>query len=232
MIDTMIARLQNVSVSYSLKGGVFRRRRLPVLTGIDLVLERGDRLGVIGRNGAGKSTLLRLIADLIHPDSGRVDRNYNSCQLLSLSLGFTAHLSGRENAVMGGLLQGLSRRQIHDLLPRIQEFSGLGDFFDEELRTYSSGMQARLGFSLAIELKPELLLIDEVLAVGDHDFREISKRALHDRINSGITVVLVSHMEEAIQSLCNKVVWIEHGKIMGHGPPGLILEQYNRSHAD
>src|SRR5699024_216994 len=135
---------------------------------------RGEKLGVIGANGAGKSTLLRVLAGALKPDNGTVDRQHehDSCRLLALGTGFMVNLTGRENAVLSGLILGMERRQVVSRLEQIKDFSGLGDFFDQPVRTYSSGMRARLGFAVAIQQNPDVLLIDETLSVGDAAFKE------------------------------------------------------------
>lgn len=220
---------KGVSLSYAKGHRLWRGERFEALTEIDLRIDHGDRLGVIGRNGAGKSSLLKLIADVIAPDRGVIQRNHGFCQLLSINLGFVPHLSGRENAILGGLLQGLSRSTIESRLPHVKEFSELGDFFDEPFKTYSSGMQARLGFALAMQFTPDILLVDEVLGVGDAAFQAKSRKALHDRMHSGITVVLVSHSDELVRGICNRLVWIEHGSVIMHGGTEEVLEAYHGS---
>jgi lipopolysaccharide transport system ATP-binding protein len=228
MNDAVLARLEDVSVRYRLGGGRLRGRTYEALSRISIEIHRGDRVGLVGHNGAGKSTLLRLLAGILVPDEGSIRLNCASSQLLSLSLGFVPYLSGRENVRLSGLLQGLGARQIRERMEAIKEFSELGDFFEEELRTYSAGMQSRLGFALAVQFSPELLLIDEVLAVGDADFQEKSRAALADKLHSGTTVVIASHSEASILSLCNKAIWIERGKLQAVGRPQDIFDEYNR----
>lgn len=161
---------------------------------LNIELKRSETLGVIGRNGAGKSTLLRLLAGVTHPDVGRlIKRPKLSIQLLSVNLGFERVLSGRENAIMAGMLLGKSRSEMVSRLDAIKEFSELGDFFEQPVYSYSSGMVARLGFSIAIESNPDVLLLDELLSVGDASFREKSSEKTKELINSGVSVVLVSH---------------------------------------
>ena len=191
-------------------------------------LAEGERLGVIGRNGAGKSTLLRVVAGILAPDRGRVKRAPVSCQLLSLALGFTPHLSGRDNAILSGLMLGLRRRDIVARLPAIREFCELGDFFEQPIAAYSSGMVMRLAFSVAIQVEPDVLLIDEVLSVGDAEFQEKSGAALRERMGEGHTVVLVSHDEAQISALCDRVVWIEHGRSVLEGARDTVFAAYHR----
>jgi len=215
----------NVDVSYPL-GWRFRGKRHRALKGISLEIRHGERLAVLGSNGSGKSTLLRLIADLIVPDAGHVSRNHGPCQMLNLSLGFMPHLSGRQNVILSGLLQGFSRNHIDSRLGAVEDFSELGDFFDLPLRTYSSGMRARLGFSLAMELSPDMLVIDEALGVGDAAFQEKSRSALTDKIHSGLTVILVSHNEPFARETCDRAVWLSGGEVKGIGSVDEMYRKY------
>ena len=221
-----IVTLENVGVAFNaqLRMGA---QRFWALEDVSLELRTGDRLGVIGRNGAGKSTLLRTIAGIITPDRGRIRRAPVSCQLLSLALGFMPHLSGRDNAVLSGLMLGLRRREITARLPAILEFSELGDFFEQPIASYSTGMLMRLGFSVAMQVEPDVLLIDEILAVGDAEFAEKSGAALRERIHGGTTVVFVSHRDEQIRQVCNRALWIEHGRSMLDGPVDTVLSAYH-----
>ena len=211
MNDALIT-LENVGVAFNASLRL-RDQRFWALEDVSFSLNRGQRLGVIGRNGAGKSTLLRTLAGIIEPDRGRISRKTASCQLLSLSVGFMQHLSGRENAILTGLMQGLRRREIiRRSALQIQEFSELGDFFEQPISSYSTGMLMRLGFSVAMQIEPEILLIDEVLAVGDAEFQEKSGAALRERIHGGTTVVFVSHGDAQIRQVCDSVLWVEHGR--------------------
>ena len=221
-----IIRLENIGVAFNAQLRV-GSPRFWALEDVSLDLARGDRLGVVGRNGSGKSTLLRTIAGIITPDRGRISRAPVSCQLLSLTLGFVPHLSGRDNAVLSGLMLGMRRREIVRRLPAILEFSEIGDFFDQPISSYSTGMLMRLGFSVAMQVEPDVLLIDEVLAVGDSEFQQKSGDALHERINSGTTVVFVSHGDAQIQHVCDQVLWIEHGRSMMQGPVDAVLAAYH-----
>lgn len=202
------------------------------LENASMTLRRGMRLGIVGRNGAGKSTLLRVLAGILAPDRGRLQRATGSCQLLSLSVGFVPHLSGRDNAIVSGMMQGLHYRDIVSRLPAIRDFSGLGDFFDEPISSYSTGMVLRLGFSVAMQAEPEVLLIDEVLAVGDADFQKKSGDALRHRIHGGTTVVIVSQSEAQIRELCDCALWMDRGVSRMQGGVDATLAAYAQAHAD
>ena len=227
LIDDVLIDIRNAGVAFSAQRQL-SEKRFWALEDVSLTLRRGERLGVIGRNGAGKSTLLRLIAGILTPDRGSVRRAPVSCQLLSLALGFTPHLSGRDNAVLSGLMLGLRRRDITQRLPSIREFSELGDFFEQPIATYSAGMNMRLAFSVAIQVEPDVLLIDEVLAVGDAEFQQKSGAALRERMREGRTVVLVSHDESQIGALCNRLLWIEHGRSVLEGTRDEVFASYHR----
>ena len=224
MTETII-ELQNVGIAFNaqLRMGA---PRFWALEDVSLALPRGARLGVVGRNGAGKSTLLRVLAGILAPDRGRIRRGRASCQLLSLALGFVPYLSGRDNAILSGLMLGLRRREIERRLPAILEFSELGDFFEQPISSYSTGMVMRLGFSVAIQVEPDVLLIDEVLAVGDAEFQRKSGDALRTRIASGATIVFVSHRDAQIREVCNRALWIEHGRSAIDGPVDDVLAAY------
>ncbi len=221
-----IVTMENVGVAFNAQLRVGRPRYW-ALQDVSLTLARGERLGVVGRNGAGKSTLLRTIAGIIPPDRGRITRAKVSCQLLSLTLGFMPHLSGRDNAILSGLMLGLRYREIVRRLPAILEFSELGDFFEQPISSYSTGMTSRLGFSVALQVEPDVLLIDEVLAVGDAEFQQKSGAALRERIHGGTTVVFVSHGDAQIRQVCDRALWIEHGRSMMQGNVDDVLRAYH-----
>ena len=225
MSDVLI-ELENVGIAFDAQRRV-GGNRFWALEDVSVSLRRGERLGVIGRNGAGKSTLLRVIAGILTPDRGRVRRAPVSCQLLSLALGFTPHLSGRDNAILSGLMLGLRRRDIVQRLPKIREFSELGAFFEQPISSYSTGMLMRLGFSVAMQVEPDILLIDEVLAVGDAEFQEKSGAALRERIHGGTTVVFVSHGDAQVRQVCDRVLWIEHGRSVMEGAVDDVLRAYH-----
>jgi ABC-type polysaccharide/polyol phosphate transport system ATPase subunit len=196
------------------------------LRDISFTLRRGECLGVAGPNGSGKSTLLRVLAGITKPTSGRLVLNGRVSALLELGAGFHPQITGRENALLNAVLLGLSMREARDVLPEIVAFSELGDFIDQPMRTYSSGMYVRLGFAVAVYVKPEILLVDEVLAVGDAEFQ--SKCFGHmDRLRqAGVTVVFASHDLPSLQRYTDRVMLLEHGQTVLAGKPAEVLHQY------
>ncbi len=218
--------LRNIGVTYYPRMGLLRHGRFEALRNVSFDLYEGESLGIIGGNGAGKSTLLRVLSGIIRPDQGKLVNYGHSVALLSLQLGFDPNLSGRDNAIMNGLLLGFRWRQIQQKLDEIIAFSELGEFIDYPLRTYSTGMRARLGFSVAFHLDPDVLLIDEILGVGDASFQRKSRAEMERKIASDKTVVLVSHSLSDILKLCNRAVWIEHGKIKLDGKASEVVEAY------
>ncbi|MGY6275589.1 ABC transporter ATP-binding protein [Methylomonas sp. MgM2] len=223
--DVLIS-VQDVTVSYPIKKGYLKWAKYTPLKHISFDLHRGETLGIIGRNGAGKSTLLRMIAGIIEPDTGKIVNNGARVSLLALGVGFMPFLTGRENAMLSGMLLGMRRRDILKRMDAIIEFSGLGEFIDQPLRTYSSGMSARLGFSVSIQATPDALLIDEVLGVGDEDFRKKSTEEMKRLIKSDTAIILVSHQIPVINELCDRAILIDQGTIKLAGHTVDVLEQY------
>lgn len=221
-----ILHFQDVALDYRVRTGLFRSVTVNALRDVTLNVCRGESLGVIGRNGAGKSTLLKLMAGIIRPDRGTVDRGRSRVAMLSLKVGFVRHLTGRENVVLSGLLLGLSKKEIDRKFDAIVEFAELEDAIHLPVYTYSAGMKARLGFAVAFQLDPDVLLIDEVVAVGDGPFRIKSQRHMHERIQSDRTIVLVSHNLPTVHELCDRVVWVEDGTIRREGAPELVIPEY------
>jgi lipopolysaccharide transport system ATP-binding protein len=200
------------------------------LKDVSFDLFHGETLGVIGRNGAGKSTLLRLMSGIIQPDRGEFINHENAtAALLSLQVGFERELSGRENAILSGMVLGMRRSEIMDKLEAIKEFSDLGDFFEEPIKEYSTGMLSRLGFSVSFQIDPDVLLVDEVLGVGDEEFRRKSTAVMREKIRSNKTIVLVSHSEATIRELCDRAVWIENGVSQIEGDVKTVLHAYRQS---
>jgi homopolymeric O-antigen transport system ATP-binding protein len=229
MSPTPIIELRNVGVSYTRRAGFMRGQKFWALHDVSFDLQHGETLGVIGHNGAGKSTLLRLLAGIMAPDRGEVISRTSRVSLLSLQAGFVPYLTGRENAILSGILMGLSRQQVVARMQDIIEFSELGEFIDEAVRTYSSGMRARLGFAVAFQADPDVLLVDEILGVGDAGFKKKSTLAMKQKIASDKTVVIVTHNPESITELCNRMVWVHNGVTRAIGKPMDLLRQYQES---
>lgn len=221
-----IMSLRNVGMCYRRKRGLFGEE-FWALKNVNFDVYRGETLGIIGRNGAGKSSLLRLMAGIVKPDHGRVINYGFQAALLSLRLGFMPYLSGRENAILSGMLMGLKRAEIEARMDAIIEFAELEDFIDEPVSTYSSGMSARLGFSVAFQLDPDILLVDEVMGVGDEEFNRKSTQVMREKIRTDKTVVLISHNAGQIKQLCDRAVWIEDGVTQLQGPPNEVVSAYH-----
>jgi ABC-type polysaccharide/polyol phosphate transport system ATPase subunit len=198
------------------------------IKGITFAVKQGECLGIIGKNGAGKSTLLSLILGTIYPTKGNIRVSQKVTPLLELGAGFHPDLTGRENMMINGVLLGLTRNEVTERMGEIYAFSEIGEFIDMPIRTYSSGMYLRLAFSIAIYTDPKLLLIDEILAVGDEGFRKKSKEALINLIRSGVTTIFVSHQLSAIKEICNRVIWLDGGWIKAEGEPEKVVEEYQK----
>ena len=218
--------LHDVGVYYFRRINQLQRQPFWVFQNMTFDLYRGETLGVIGRNGAGKSTLLRVLAGILKPDIGTMENRGYNATLLSLQVGFMPQLTGRKNIILSGLLLGMTRREIDDKMDAIITFADVGDFIDEQVRKYSSGMKARLGFAVAYYADPDIILLDEVLGVGDMTFREKSTEAMKEKIRSNHTVVLVSHQPQTVRELCDRLLWIEHGVIRKLGPTEEVFSEY------
>lgn len=195
---------------------------------ISFQVEQGDVVGIIGCNGAGKSTLLKVISGIIKPTAGNVSIQGTVAPMLELGSGFDQELSGRENIYLNGAILGYSRKFIDSRFDEIWEFSELGEFIKAPIRTYSSGMLARLAFSIACIIEPEILIVDEILSVGDANFQEKSRKRMMELMGGGTTVFFVSHNIRQIQEMCSRVLWLEHGKVQGIGTPGQMIREYQR----
>jgi ABC-type polysaccharide/polyol phosphate transport system ATPase subunit len=233
--------LSNVGVRYvlltedqrSLKGRVLHLFGAPsarfwALQNVNLNIAPGEVVGIVGSNGSGKSTLLRVMSGVIYPTVGTVDITGQVNPLLELGGAFNFELTGRENAYLYGSIFRFSRERMDEIIPQIIAFSELGAFFDIPVKSYSSGMVARLAFSVATQLQPEILLIDEVLSVGDAQFQRKSFLRIQKLIDRGSIVVMVSHNSTMIEQLCNRVVYLAAGEIVGDGKPRQMLAQYHR----
>lgn len=193
---------------------------------ISFDLDAGETLGIVGPNGAGKSTLLRLLGGIGRPDEGELKVDGRVAAMFELGQDFHPDLTGRDNVRTAGVIAGFSRRETEKRLPRVLEFAGLGPFIDSPLRVYSSGMKARLAFAVAIHTDPEILLVDEVLSVGDVGFQRRCSERLRELRTAGVTIVLASHSIDEVMELCDEVMWLRGGRIVAAGPPRLVLDRY------
>ena len=218
--------LDSVSFAYRTSNSFFSRRQKPVLEDISFKISPGETLGILGKNGAGKSTLLRILAGIILPDKGQITKHCDRVSLLSIELGFTDRLSGAENIFLSGLFNGFTKKEIKKKFKTIVDFSDLKEAINRPLSQYSSGMRARLGFSIGYHLNPDILLIDEILGVGDIDFQMKSGKLMTDKIQSEQTIVLVTHDPYLVKSICTKVIWIENGTIQAQGEPTEVVDKY------
>lgn len=195
--------------------------------GVSFEVEKGQIMGIVGKNGSGKSTLLRAIAGIFSPDEGSIDLHGHSVSLLSIGVGFQNKLSGRENIYLSGLLLGFTKDQIDEKLDEIIEFSELGDFIDRPVKTYSSGMYSKLAFSITAILETEIMLIDEVLSVGDVKFKKKSYEKMKSLImNKDRTVIIVSHSSETLRGLCDNIIWLHDGVMKMQGTTEEVLPLY------
>jgi teichoic acid transport system ATP-binding protein len=192
---------------------------------VNFVVERGETVGIIGRNGSGKSTLLRVVAGIYPPDEGRITVEGEVSTLFGLGTGFNADLSGRDNIYLNGIMIGLTKNKIDTIIDGMIEFAELGDFMDMPVRTYSSGMRARLGFAIAMHSDKDIVLIDEIMSVGDAAFRQKAEVEMN-RIMGERTVLLVSHSMPTIERFANKVIWLNKGVMAAVGEPKEVIEQY------
>jgi lipopolysaccharide transport system ATP-binding protein len=199
------------------------------LRNLNLTVEAGQMVGVIGHNGAGKSTLLRLVGGVGRPNEGRIVTHGRIGALLDLGAGCHRDLTGRDNVFLSGVIDGLTRRQVADRFDAIVAFAELEEFIDNPLRTYSSGMQMRLAFAVAVHTHPDILLIDEVLSVGDAAFQQKCLKAIREYKANGCAVLLISHEMEQIRELCDEVYWLSQGETVAHGPAEQICAQYTEA---
>jgi lipopolysaccharide transport system ATP-binding protein len=217
-MNAPLISLKNACVTYKTSTGLFSAKYFEALKNINLDIMAGETLGVIGANGSGKSTLLKLLARIYQPDSGTVHYRAKNVSLLSLSLGFNGELSARDNAILSSMLLGASFKEANQKLEKIIGFAEL-----------ESGMRSRLGFSVALHMHTDVILIDEALAVGDAHFKAKSENAIAKKISSDQTVVLVSHSVQQIIKLCDRAIWLKDGLMMGAGKPARIAAEYNNS---
>lgn len=199
------------------------------LKDVSFDVDRGEVVGIIGRNGAGKSTILKIISGLFKPTEGTVITNGRVVPMLELGSGFDPELTGRENIFLNGAILGYTEQFLNDQYDQILEFSELEEFIDRPIKTYSSGMMMRLAFSVATIVKPEILIVDEILAVGDDAFQKKSHAKMMELMHGGATVLYVSHNLSQIRELCNKVVWLDHGKVVMQGDTDEVCDAYQNS---
>ena len=216
---------ENVGVSFSIKKGNKEKVKFWAIRGIDIDIFSGDVLGIVGRNGSGKSTFARLLAGIYEPSEGKITRNVEPT-LLSLGTGFNTALTGRQNIYLNGAYHQMSRRRIALIEKDIIEFAELEDFIDIPIKHYSSGMRARLGFSIAAFQKPRLLILDEVLSTGDRFFRSKATKKVKDMMDEADAVIVVSHQDNTILELCNTAILLEKGQPLDRGNPEDILQTY------
>ena len=193
---------------------------------VSFEVQKGEVLGIIGHNGAGKSTLLKVISGILKPTEGTLEVHGNIVPMLELGSGFDTDLTGRENIFLNGSILGYSEQYLKEKYNEIVEFSELGKFIEIPIRNYSSGMLMRLAFSIATVVQPEILIVDEILAVGDADFQAKSKARMMELMQGGATVLFVSHSMDQIREMCNRVLWLEHGEIKGLGETQVVCEEY------
>ena len=199
------------------------------LSDVSFTVERGEVVGFVGSNGAGKSTLLKVVAGVMKPTKGQVLSAGNICPMIELGAGFDMDLNARENIYLNGAVMGYSREFLDGKFQEIVDFSELHDFLDVPVKNFSSGMIARLAFSVATQVDPEILIVDEILSVGDLNFQQKSEAKMRSMISGGTTVLYVSHSLESIRSLCDKVVWLEHGKVVVTGGTEEVCAAYYQS---
>ncbi len=224
--------LKSALVGRSLSRNLRPEEAIAALERVDFTVAHGEAFGVIGGNGSGKSTLLKLIAGMLKPSSGRITVAGRVAALIELGAGFHPEISGRENVYINGAVLGLTRRQIDRRYDEIVEFSGLGDFMEEPVKNYSSGMYVRLGFAVAVHTDPDVLLVDEVLAVGDEAFAHRCIRRFEELLAAGKTLLLVSHSLDLVEGVCDRVLWLENGVQRLVGTPRRVIDAYRQAVAE
>lgn len=206
--------------------GKLKYDEFTALDNVSFEVHKGETLGLIGHNGAGKSTMLKVISGILKPTEGSVSCSGNIVPMLELGSGFDFDLTGRENIFLNGAILGYSEEFLLEKYDEIVEFSELGKFIEMPIRNYSSGMLARLAFSIATVVKPEILIVDEILSVGDADFQEKSRARMMELMGGGTTVLFVSHSLDQIRQMCHRVVWLEHGQVKMYGPAQEVCDAY------
>ncbi len=240
-----IIRLENVSVCYTAPSerfntfkeyairylqGKVRQETFLALRDVSLSVYKNEFFGIIGNNGAGKSTMLKLIARVLRPSGGRVLVKGRVAPLLELGAGFHPELSGRENIFLNGAMLGFTRKEMKEKFAGIVDFSEIGEFIEAPVRTYSSGMWARLGFSVAIDVNPDILILDEILSVGDEAFQRKCLNRIEQHIRGNTTILFVSHNMTLVEQMCQRAVWLDHGVVKAIGDAREVVGAYHRSH--
>ncbi len=224
--DRIMSLKEFVTASLS---GKMKYSEFTALNHVSFTVRKGETVGLIGHNGAGKSTMLKVISGILQPSEGSVITRGNIVPMLELGSGFDMELSGRENIFLNGAILGYSEEFLREKYDEIVEFSELGDFIEMPIRNYSSGMMARLAFSVAAEVQPEILIVDEILSVGDANFQEKSRKRMMEMMSGGTTVLFVSHNMQQVREMCNRVVWLEHGTVQMLGDTQEICDEYAKS---
>ena len=236
-------RVQNVSITYrttfertpTFKSAIVRLgrgeravREVQALKHVSFEVPEGTSLGIVGANGAGKSTLIRALGGILPPTEGRIEVHGRISALLALGVGFNPNLSGTENVILGGLANGLSRKQVEERAQEIADFAELGDFMDLPIRTYSSGMRSRLAFAVSVHMDPDILMIDEALSAGDAKFKKKAADKMHELMHSARAMFLVSHALGSIKEMCNAAIWLHKGELMLQGSPDEVVAAYTK----
>ena len=220
--------------SFSIKKSLLQMKKsaptvYEAVKGVSFTIPKGEILGIVGKNGSGKSTMLRAIAGIFSPDEGSIDLHGNSVSLLSIGVGFQKKLTGRENIILSGMLLGFTEEQVREKMDAIIEFANLGDFIDMPVKTYSSGMHSKLAFSITAILESDIMLIDEVLSVGDAKFKKKSYNKMKELIsNADRTVIIVSHSSQTLKELCTSILWLHDGEVKMIGKPEDVLPAYEK----
>ena len=244
MEDNAIIKVNNVTMQFNLeeeKTDTLKEYILKFITGklhfnaffalkdVSFTVNRGESVALVGLNGSGKSTMLKIIAGVLTPTEGSVSIGGTVAPLIELGAGFDMDLTGRENIYLNGAVLGYSRKFVDECFDKIVDFAELWDFVDVPVKNYSSGMIARLGFSIATLVKADILIVDEVLAVGDYKFQQKCKSRMRELMEGGTTLMFVSHDAEQVRELCQKAIWLDHGRVMSFGPTEEVLAQYRQN---
>ena len=219
--------MKNVTVQHNFLKKRTHEEVFEAVKNVSFTVEKGGILGIIGKNGSGKSTLLRAIAGVFSPNSGSIDLKGHTVSLMALGVGFKENLTGRDNISLSGMLLGFSEAQIQEKMQEIIDFAEIGEFIDRPVRTYSSGMHSKLAFAITAMLETDIMLVDEVLSVGDERFKKKSLNKMKELINdNNRTVIIVSHSIDTLKKLCDRVMWIHDGVVQKIGEPQKVLDEY------